>query len=76
MVEQIKQGQIGAAPTDDTATLGYYLVHFTSDLFPFVPENREAVDKNQQIKEVSLVVRAGFYLLMKGAPFWYVPPST
>jgi hypothetical protein len=78
MGEEIKQGQIGAIATDDTATLGYYLVHFTSDVFPFAPENREAVnDDNQQIEEgTSLVVRARLYLLMKGAPFWYVPPST
>jgi hypothetical protein len=77
MGEEIKQGQIGAIATDDTATLGYYLVHFTSDVFPFAPENREAVDDdNQQIEEGSLVVRAQFYSLMKGAPFWYVPPHT
>jgi hypothetical protein len=44
-------------------------------LFPFVPENREAVnDDNQQIEAGSLVVRARFYSLMKGAPFWYIPP--
>jgi hypothetical protein len=61
MGEEIKQGQIGAIATNDTATLGYYLVRFTSDVFPFAPENREAVnDNNQQIEEGSLVVRARF----------------
>jgi hypothetical protein len=48
MVDEIKQGQIGAVPTDDTATLGYYLVHFISDVFPFAPENREVVDDDSQ----------------------------
>jgi hypothetical protein len=77
MGEEIKQGQIGAVATDDTATLGYYLVHFTSEVFPFAPENRETVDDdNQQIEEGSLVVRARFYSLMRGAPFWYVPPCS
>jgi hypothetical protein len=77
MGKEIKQGQIGAVATDDTATLGYYLVHFTSNVFPFAPENRETVDEdNQQIEEGSLVVRARFYSLMQGAPFWYIPPCT
>jgi hypothetical protein len=77
MGKEIKQGQVGAVATDDTTTLGYYLVHFTSDVFPFSPENREtADDDNQQIEEGSLVVRARFYSLMKGAPFWYIPPCT
>jgi hypothetical protein len=78
MGEEIRLGQIGAVATDDTATLGYYLVHFTSEVFSFEPENnREATDDdNQQIEEGSLVVRARLYSLMKGDPFWYVPPST
>jgi hypothetical protein len=73
MSEEIRIGQIGAVGTDDTATLGYYLVLFTSDVFSFDPENiREAAnDNNQQIEEgSSLVVRGQFYSLMKGAPFW------
>jgi hypothetical protein len=77
MGEEIQVGQIGAVATNDTATLGYYLVHFTSDVFSFQPENREVTDDdNQQIEECSLVVRARFYSLMKGAPLWYRPPST
>jgi hypothetical protein len=77
MSEEIRIGQIGAVATDDTSTLGYYLVLFTSDAFSFDPENtREAADdNNQQIEEDSLVVRGQFYSLMPGAPFWYVPPN-
>jgi hypothetical protein len=77
MGEEIQLGQIGAVATDDTATLGYYLVQFTSDVFPFESENREAIDDDdiQQIEEGSLVVRGRYYSLMRGAPFWYVPPS-
>jgi hypothetical protein len=64
MSKNIQLGQIGAVTTNDTATLGYYLVHFTSDVFSFQPENREATDDdNQQIEEGFLVVRVWFYLL-------------
>jgi hypothetical protein len=68
MGEEIGIGQIGAVTTDDTATLGYYLVLFTSVDFSFDPENIiEAVDDDtQQIEEGSLVVRGQFYLLMRG----------
>jgi hypothetical protein len=77
MGKEIKLVHIGPVATNDTVTLGYYLLHFTRGVFPFASENREAVnDDNQQIEEGSLVVRARFYSLMKGVPFWYIPPCT
>jgi hypothetical protein len=77
MGEEIQIGQIGAVAIEDTATLDYYLVLFTTDAFSFDPENigEASDDDTLQIEEGSLVVRAEFYLLMKGAPFWYVPPN-
>jgi hypothetical protein len=76
MSEEIQLGQIGAIATDDTATLGYYLVQFTTDVFSFEAEESEAGDDdNQQIEEGCLVVRGKYYSLLKGAPFWYAPPS-
>jgi hypothetical protein len=80
MGEEIQLGQIGAMATDDTKTLGYYLVQFATDPFSYQPaENREEANDdgdNQQIEEGSLLVRGKYYSLMRGAPFWYVPPST
>jgi hypothetical protein len=58
MSKEIKLGQIEAVATYDTVTLGYCLVLFTSDVFYFDPENREAAaDNTQQIDEGNLVVR-------------------
>jgi hypothetical protein len=37
MGEEIRIGQIGAVATDDTATLGYSLVLFTTNAFSFDP---------------------------------------
>jgi hypothetical protein len=74
MGEEIELGQIGAIATDDPETLGYYLVQFTSDVFLYYKEEA-ADDDNQQIEEGSLVVRGAYYSLMRGAPFWYVPPG-
>ena len=49
MGKEIGIGQIGVVATDDTATLGYYLVLFTSTAFSFDPENIiEAADGNIQ----------------------------
>ena len=79
MSEDINVGQIGAIATNDTETLGYYLVQFTSDAILYCDETAEnrqvADDDNQQIEEDSLVVRGKYFSLMPGAPFWYVPPS-
>jgi hypothetical protein len=64
MGEEIGIGQIGEFTTDDTATLGYYLlVLFTSNAFSVDPENiiEAASDDTQQIEEGSLVVRGQFY---------------
>ena len=74
MGEEIEPGQIGAIATDDTATLGYYLVEFTTEAFLYYneeekAENSEAANHdNQQIEEGSLVVRGRYYSLMTGAP--------
>jgi hypothetical protein len=76
MGKDIMIGHIGLVMTDDTATLGYYLVLFTSDTFSFHPGNiREVVNATQQLEKGSLVVRIQSYLPMKGAPLWYVPPN-
>ena len=38
-------------------------------------DTEQIAEDTEQIEEGSLVVKGQFYSLMRGAPFWYVPPK-
>jgi hypothetical protein len=75
MSQQIKIGRTGAIATEDMETQGYYLVRWDTEAYLFDPTDEEFASDNQQIEEGTLVVRGKYHSLIKGAPFWYCPPS-
>ena len=77
MSQAIKIGQTGAIGTEDMETQGYYLVRWETEAYRFAPndEQESEIDNLPQLEEGDLVVRGKYHALIKGAPFWYSPPS-
>ncbi len=65
----IRDGEVGAVGTTDNATMGYYVVKWTSKPYALQEETEEVLDA---IAAGAMVVDAVYFNMVEHAPYWYM----